>query len=205
MIQMGLGRPTLLKHPQHRQLHGFDLCCDDSVLTTLLQQHPLHVRRTEFDSLPRPDLSDSVHWSVEPCMLKPSAPTCCAERSSAAGTAGCCGRLTSIGTAKAARTRRVPQLRCCLRAPHHAAVMCCFISGVLSACTGIWATGLYWAIWRRVSDPLQARGMRRSEILEALAAQLPDGSIRFDASVSSVTEDGAGAGSGTRLHLSRGR
>jgi hypothetical protein len=39
---------------------------------------------------------------------------------------------------------------------------------------------------------LQARGMRRSEILEALAAQLPDGSIRFNAAVSSVTADGAG-------------
>jgi 2-polyprenyl-6-methoxyphenol hydroxylase-like FAD-dependent oxidoreductase len=39
--------------------------------------------------------------------------------------------------------------------------------------------------------PHEARGMRRSEILEALAAQLPDGSIRFNAAVSSVTADGA--------------
>lgn len=42
--------------------------------------------------------------------------------------------------------------------------------------------------------------MRRSEILEALAARLPDGSIRFNAAVSSVSADGAGA---QRVQLNR--
>ena len=41
--------------------------------------------------------------------------------------------------------------------------------------------------------------MRRSEILEALAAQLPDGTIRFNAAVSSVTADGAGADAGLKV------
>jgi hypothetical protein len=50
---------------------------------------------------------------------------------------------------------------------------------------------------------LQARGMRRSEILEALAAQLPDGSIRFNSAVSSVTADGAGTDAGLKASVAR--
>ena len=40
--------------------------------------------------------------------------------------------------------------------------------------------------------PHEARGMRRSEILEALAAALPPESIRFGAAVASVNADGSG-------------
>ncbi len=41
--------------------------------------------------------------------------------------------------------------------------------------------------------PHEARGMRRSEILEALAAALPPDSIRFNAGVARVDDDASGA------------